>query len=134
MIGGNVQGTDGMRVPEAAVSHDALSAANHKPRDEDVASACRSCVTPAVHDKDVTRRTGLDRVTLRMSRVLELRKLVPVLARGHVAQRKGGADHVAALWGHRGDTLDDLPPQAPLVERGGQRRHRYVPEPFDRIS
>ena len=107
-------------VAKAAVGHHARRAAHHQPGDQDIAGRGRGGILAGCPSPERTRRTRFDGVALRVVGVAEFDQLVAILARGHVAQGEGGADHVAALARHRAHVLDHLIAQAAFEKRGGQ--------------
>ena len=73
-------------------------------------------------------RDGLDRVALRVARVLEDVDRVDVLAGGDVAEREGRAGHAAGVRVERTDALDEDVAEAALEQHRGERRRAHLEE------
>ena len=92
VIGGKAELCDLGGIAKAAVGDDAGDAALHQPRHQDGAGGRRAGILAAVHHQHRAGRAILDRLALRMGAVAKHVDLVEILARRHVAQRKGLAD------------------------------------------
>ena len=110
---------DRRRVAEAAIGDDARNAALHQPRHQNATGGGGPRILAAVDHHHRAGRAFLDGLALRMGAVEEDADRVEVFARRDVAQRVGGADHVAERGIERPHILDELAAQAAL-EKGVQ--------------
>jgi hypothetical protein len=119
MKGGKAEFGDFGSVAKTAIGDDAGDTALHQPRHQDGAGGRGAGVLAAVHHQHRAGRAIFHRLALRMGAVAKHLELVEVLARRHVAQRKGLADQrrlIRTQWVH---VLHELHAEPALVQGGG---------------
>src|SRR5215467_3932916 len=113
---------DRLAVAQSAIGDNAGGAAHLEPREQNTAAGCCAGIAAAIHDQDLTRRHGLDRLALRVLRIFENADHVEVLPRRDVAQGESFADENGSRPAHALHALYEHVAQAALEQLRGQRR------------
>ena len=120
-------------VSKSAIRHHASDTAHHQPAHQNAAGRSGPRITPAIHHENSTRRTCLNRFSLRMFGIMKDGKRIQILSRGNVSKGKGDPHHSAFERAERAYPLDGLIAKSALKKRRCDRSRACMPELRDDI-